>query len=122
VSRILRIRSEITWPHGEAEVLAGLRAGFRFETIGVFAKARPGIMHVTNHQARWLTDPRKTRGAIDLGGTFEVYPASRLVIRFDLGGVFIPLGDRFVSAVDPTPIAPIPSWNLQGGAGFAIRF
>ncbi len=116
------IRSEITWPHGETEAFAGLRAGFRLGGVGIFAKARPGIMRLTSYQTRWLTNSAKTRGALDLGGIVEFYPASRLVIRFDLGGVFVPLGDRFVSAVDPTPIAPVPSWNLQGGVGLAVRF
>jgi len=121
-SRLSGIRSEITWPHGETEVLAGLRAGFRVGGVGSFARARPGIMRLTDYQTRYLTDPGKTRPALDLGGTVEFYPASRLVIRADLGGVFIPLGDRYVSAVAPTPVAPTDSWNLQGGIGFAVRF
>jgi len=115
------LRAGVTWPHGETEALAGLRAGFRFGNAGIFARVRPGIIRLTDHQTRWLTDSAKTRGALDLGGTFEYSPASRLVIRFDLGKVFIPLGDRFVSAVDPLPITPVASWNLHGGIGFAIR-
>ena len=115
------IRSGITWPHGETEALAGLRAGFRFGGVGLFAKARPGIILLTDHQTRWLTSSDKVRGALDLGGTLELYPSSRLVIRFDLGRTFIPLGDRYVST-DRTVTAPVPSWNVQGGVGFAIRF
>ncbi len=117
------VRSEVTWPHSETEVLAGLRAGFRFEGVGIglFAKARPGIIRLTDYQTRWLTNPDKVHGALDLGATIELYPASRVVIRFDLGKVFIPLGDRYVS-VDRTVTAPVPSWNLQGGVGFAFRF
>lgn len=116
------IRSEITWPHGETEALVGLKAGLRACGVGVFAKARPGIMRLTDFQTRWLTNPAKIRGALDLGGIVEFYPSSRLVIRVDVGGLFVPLGDRYVSAVEPTPIAPVDSWSLQAGIGFGIRF
>jgi hypothetical protein len=116
------IRSEITSPHGETEALLGLKMGLRWGGFGLFAKARPGIVRLTDYQTRWLTDPQKTRAALDLGGILELYPASRLVIRFDLGGLFVPLGDRYVSPVAPAPTVPVEAWNLQGGVGLAVRF
>ncbi|RPI21109.1 MAG: hypothetical protein EHM61_25555 [Acidobacteria bacterium] len=116
------IRAEVRWPHGETELFAGLRAGFRFNGVGFFAKARPGLMLITDHQARRFVEASKIRPALDLGGILEFYPSSRLIIRVELGRVFIPLGDHFVSAVAPSPVAPTASWNLQGGIGFAVRF
>jgi len=115
------IRAGITRPHGETEAVAGLRAGLRFGGVGIFAKARPGIVRLTDHQVRWLTDSGKIRGALDLGAAVELYPSTRLVIRIDLGGLYMPLGDRFVS-VDRTVVAPTTSWNTHGGIGFAVRF
>lgn len=97
------------------EGLFGVKAGKRFEKVGVFGKARPGFLHASKGEIR----PRpntlcvavfpppagcfetisKSNFALDLGGVVEVYPTKRTIIRFDAGDTMIFLGDRNIPAV-----------------------
>ena len=129
----------------------GVKAGKRFEQVGVFVKARPGFVHFGEGDLQERRDvacitifppPRgcfegkgRTDFAFDVGGVFEYYPSRRTIIRFDAGDTIIRMGEHKVPIVinsDPVSGAPVrvvvgtaPSetpHNFQASIGFGIRF
>jgi hypothetical protein len=133
------------------EGLFGVKAGKRFEKVGIFGKARPGFMHASKGDIRPRTGSlciaifpppagcfetsSKTNFALDLGGVVEVYPTKRTIIRFDAGDTMVFLGDRSVPAViNPGAGILAPSFltiirapaetthNFQFNVGVGFRF
>ena len=110
----------------QTQLLAGVRGGFRTERVGAFARVRPGLIHFSERffqpeipcilifppPESCLVDA--TNLALDLGGTVEVYPTPRSVIRIDAGDTLI----RF----DRTQLDPAWKHNLQFSAGGGLRF
>ena len=116
---------------------AGVKAGKRFETFGIFAKARPGIVSFSNtpsflgfDEGQDLPIPfirfkRRNSFSFDLGGVLEFYPSRRLITRFDLGDTII----RYGSTVLPFGLGPEviatnaeTMHNFQFSAGVGFRF
>jgi hypothetical protein len=110
----------------QTQVRAGARAGIRLGRVAAFARVRPGFVHFTERflapdigcvalfppPEACLIDA--TNFALDIGGTVEVSPSARTVIRVDIGDTLI----RFNrSELDP-------AWrnNLQIAAGGGVRF
>ncbi|MCA1566639.1 MAG: porin family protein [Acidobacteria bacterium] len=135
----------------KSQALFGIKAGKRFEQVGLFVKARPGLVHFSEGDLREPRDfacitifppPRgcfeakgRTDFAFDVGGVFEYYPSRRTLIRFDAGDTIIRMGEHRVPIVinsDPATGAPVrvgvvtaPSettHNFQGSIGFGFRF
>ena len=83
------------------EAVAGLKAGKRFQTWGIFAKARPGLVSFSEGELNFVQTGRGgpfpfifqlnrvTSFATDLGGVLEFYPSRRIVTRFDAGDTLI---------------------------------
>jgi hypothetical protein len=136
----------------KSQGLFGVKAGKRFEQVGVFAKARPGFVRFGEGD---LSRPRpdtaciavvpppagcfeatpQTHFAFDVGGVFEYYPSPRTLIRFDAGDTLVRLGEHRVPVVlNPADGVSAPArvvvgrapsettHNFQGGIGFGIRF
>jgi len=111
----------------------GLKAGVRKHRVGVFAKARPGVMWFGEFPARGNCSPTNFGSvcgvshekdfALDVGGVLEFYPADRLIIRADLGDTIIKYPQR-VFATFPTPLTVNGGWknNLQLSFGVGWRF
>jgi len=136
--------------HGGQKIqgLFGVKAGKKFEKVGVFAKARPGFIRFSQGDFEpapvvcILVFPpplgcyqpvAKTNFAFDVGGVVEVYPSSRTIIRFDAGDTIIRFGQRFVAAQNPAtspfviPLVALPvpaetKHNFQGSIGVGFRF
>ena len=133
------------------EGLFGLKAGKRFEKIGVFGKARPGFLHANKGDLQPIPGIlcgvvfpppvgcfeaiSKSSFAFDFGGVVELYPTKRTIIRFDVGDTIVRLDKRNVTAVlNPVPGSLQPSrlvvigvpaettHNLQENAGIGFRF
>jgi hypothetical protein len=127
--------------------LFGVKAGKRFERVGVFAKARPGFVRfekgdyfqpggcpqVFPFPLGCFRPVARTNFAIDLGGVIEVYPSKNTLIRFDAGDTIIRFGRRNVAVQQappffgPTGLGVITrpaetSHNFQASAGFGFRF
>ncbi|HEX3142491.1 MAG TPA: hypothetical protein VHQ64_00840 [Pyrinomonadaceae bacterium] len=125
----------------------GVKAGKRFEKIGVFAKARPGFIRYSRGDYREPGGPciaifpqpigcfqaqGRTSFAIDLGGVFEYYPTKRTIIRFDAGDTIVRLPARNVAAFQSNTasflslvVVPAPAEtrnHFQASAGFGFRF
>ena len=123
--------------------LFGVKAGRRYETFGVFAKARPGFVHFSagDLQASGgciaifppplscfdVEGRGRTDFALDLGGVVELYPSSRTILRFDVGDTVLRSGEHNVP-VRTLPfnvVIPVPdrtTHNFQGSVGFGFRF
>ena len=112
---------------GETEAFFGVKAGTRFDQFGLFAKARPGVIHFGGGSAAERLS-QKTQFACDLGGVFEYYPSPRWLVRADFGDTIIPFGNTtFLSPLGGTSAGPNvvrlgTTHNFQGSVGFAIRF
>ena len=127
------------------QVLAGVKAGKRFESWGIFAKARPGIVSFSDGNSEYVplangsTFPfefrnnRATHFAVDLGAVLEFYPSKRIVTRFEAGDTLIHYGERQTNffGFDPvtgnTTLIPFTlrsetRHNFQFVAGVGWRF
>lgn len=126
------------------QVVAGVKVGKRFDTWGIFAKVRPGVVSFS----RGDVNPRLTPGgpfpfefetkrlmnfATDFGGVLEFYPSRRIVTRFDLGDTIVHFGQRRTNAVGFNPttgevfLVPVTrpartTHNFQFSAGVGFRF
>ena len=125
----------------------GVKAGKRFEKVGVFAKARPGFVRYSRGDYREPGGPciavfpqpigcfqalGRASFAIDLGGVFEFYPTKRTIIRFDAGDTIVRLPARNVAAFQTNAtsslslvVVPAPAEtrnHIQLSAGFGFRF
>jgi len=85
------------------EVVGGIKAGKRFKTFGIFAKARPGFVSFSQGQVDAFVSPatlfqleysRLTHFATDVGGVIEFYPSRKIVARFDAGDTIVYMGQR----------------------------
>ena len=128
--------------------LFGIKAGKRFEKVGVFGKARPGFIRFQKGDYVFgsdvvcpLQDPSplscfhpvaRSNFALDIGGVLEIYPSKRTLIRVDVGDTIITLDARKVAAL--RTFAGSPGFNvvqfapsetshkLQISIGFGFRF
>ncbi len=117
------------------QVFAGVRAGIRRESFGIFAKARPGLMNfarLPNHTRCDISasprlvcqDESQTNFAFDVGGVIEFYPTPRTIVRFDAGDTIV----RFQAAgptqnFTSTVFTPAKTThNFQASIGIGFRF
>lgn len=112
--------------------LVGVRAGKRFEHVGVFAKARPGAMSLGNvttgfdcDEGGTFTTCRPEHGAfaLDLGAVVEFYPTRRAIIRADAGDTMLRF-KRVTGGFLGNPVQTSGEFihNLQLSVGFGYRF
>jgi hypothetical protein len=129
--------------------LFGVKVGKRYESFGVFAKARPGFVNFEQGDLQGRPNvlcpaifPRplgcfepkgRTDFALDLGGVLELYPSRGTFIRFDAGDTIlradahtVPGQFRSSNGVLINNVAVgLPAettHNFQGGVGFGFRF
>lgn len=99
-------QSSVSFQDGGAAIsaFAGLKAGIRRRHLGVFFKARPGIISFSDAAASSsaispiLTTTRKTHAALDMGGVLEFYPWARMILRVDAGGLLVRNGDAVLAS------------------------
>lgn len=121
----------------KTQFLAGVKYGFRGKRIGVFGKARPGLIRFNAFEsidARFIV-PSPTGGPpidvlfaisekpatffnMDVGGVFEYYTSKRTMIRYDIGDTIIHYNAQKPRDVNPT----FTRHNLQMSLGFGFRF
>ena len=124
--------------------LFGIKAGKRFESVGIFAKARPGFVNFDQGDLRLRPDilcvqivPTpigcfETRGrtdfAFDVGGVVELYPTARSIIRLDAGDTILRTGRHTVPVTVPNRgtfvvgVGSDTTHNFQGSVGVGVRF
>jgi hypothetical protein len=120
----------------------GVKAGKRFRSFGVFAKARPGFVsfgssfklvgtHPTTRFGRPAVEGifevgRRTFFSTDVGGVLELYPSRRWLLRFDGGDTVIRYGERHINNRFFIPLIltapPETRHNFQFSTGVGFRF
>jgi hypothetical protein len=119
----------------KAQFLAGVKAGFREDKFGLYAKARPGVMYFSSlpsHRTCTFASPvnpicvaeSQTNFALDLGGVFEYYPSPRTIIRVDAGDTIVRFQEAGPTQISTsTIVTPAHTGhNFQMSIGFAFRF
>jgi hypothetical protein len=120
----------------------GVKAGKRFRSFGVFAKARPGFVSFDGtftpvlagtEVINGMTFPvfdfthvgRTTHFSADVGGVLEVYASRRVTARFDLGDTIIRYGPHddvdFTNGAEFFRTATQVTHNFQFSAGVSLR-
>ena len=108
-----------------ALVFAGVKAGRRFDKVGVFAKARPGFTSSFTRQTGpgFFNSERVTKPALDLGVVLEYYPSKHSVVRFDASDVIIGFGDDLIRETRcPCPRRLGTKNSLYLSIGYGFRF
>ncbi|HEX8282949.1 MAG TPA: outer membrane beta-barrel protein [Pyrinomonadaceae bacterium] len=120
----------------------GVKVGKRWNTFGVFAKARPGLISFSDTLVPVAAGSgvfngfdyvreRKTHFSMDVGGVLEFYPSRRTLVRFDAGDTIIRYGEHPDIVPAPGTLLPLPSLgtgraevrhNFQFAAGVGFRF
>ena len=134
------------------EGLFGVKAGKRFEKVGIFGKVRPGFLYASKGHLRQpsgfaciaifpppagcFETTGKNSFALDLGAVVEFYPTRRTIIRIDAGDTLLRLDERLVSGTNDRsqfslPPLPFPvvvgvasetTHNFQSSIGVGFRF
>src|SRR5215471_11208187 len=90
----------------------GVKAGMRSRYVGIFAKARPGIMFIGEVTSSFncsgngfatICRPSHNNFALDMGGVIEFYPSSRTIMRFDAGDTSVRMRNA-TAGILSTPI------------------
>ena len=114
----------------KTEMFLGGKLGRRGERVGLFAKARAGMVRfgeVFDCPAKDVDRcGRIARAelALDLGGVLEFYPSRRTTVRFDFGDLMIRFGERNLldSARTGTFVQPSHrTHNFQFNIGYGVR-
>lgn len=114
----------------------GVKLGKRFEKFGIFGKVRPGFISIDrvftvlpgppqpNFTINFKIE-RENFFSTDFGGVLELYPSSRMLVRFDAGDTMIRHPARFVPFDFGGPVilarGPKYSHNFQFTAGVGFR-
>jgi hypothetical protein len=117
----------------KTQAFAGVRAGARSRYVGLFAKARPGVMFIGEVTSGFDCNgtsfgrtcrPNHNNFALDVGGVLELYPSGRAIVRLDAGDTIV----RIREARGGTGVlfggtgAGDTTHNFQFSAGFGYRF
>ena len=111
----------------------GAKGGVRNKRVGVFAKARPGVMWFGEFPSRGGCSTTSFGAAcgvshekdfaIDLGAVVEFYPTERTIIRVDVGDTLIKYPDRTIAIGNTfTALQGETKSNFQFSLGFGWRF
>jgi hypothetical protein len=112
--------------------LVGVKAGTRTRYVGVFAKARPGVMFIgevtsgfncSSNSLGRSCRPSHNNFALDAGGVLELYPSARTIIRLDAGDTIVRIRNANGSGLlfGGTATSDI-THNFQFSVGFGYRF
>ena len=112
------------------EGLFGPKIGLRTESVGIFAKVRPGVISFSNTVQGITINPnvpfsfsvqtgRLTEPAIDLGTVIEFYPARDWAWRTDVGDTLVFYHSSSFSGIR---VPGTTRSNLQLNTGLQYRF
>ena len=115
-----------------AQGFVGLKAGARSKYVGVFAKARPGVMFIGESTSGFDCEsqglfracrPERNHLALDAGIVTEFYPTSRAIVRVDLGDTIVRFKSAGRNVFDGTEFSSTNvTHNFQASIGFGYRF
>ena len=112
--------------------LVGVKVGMRSRYVGVFAKARPGVMFIGEVTSGFncgrngvvtICRPSHNNFALDAGGVLEFYPSSRTIVRVDAGDTIVHIRNATAGILLSNPlITSDTTQNFQFSVGFGYRF
>jgi hypothetical protein len=116
----------------KGQLFVGGKAGGRSRYVGVFAKARPGVMFIgevtsdfscSRNGFATICRPSHNNFALDAGGVLEFYPSSRTIIRFDSGDTIVRIRNSNAGILFSNPSSTSDTThNFQVSVGFGYRF
>ncbi|MFN2454809.1 MAG: hypothetical protein ABR577_11375 [Pyrinomonadaceae bacterium] len=115
----------------KTQAFAGIKSGKRFNHIGFFAKARPGVMFIGEVTSSLdckagrnftVCRPNHNNFAFDTGGIIEVYPTKHAIIRLDVGDTIIRLKRTGGGLLFPAETITNTTHNFQASIAFSYRF
>ena len=115
----------------KTQAFAGVRAGTRTRYVGVFAKARPGVMFIGEVTSGFNCNgtsfgrtcrPSHNNFALDAGGVLELYPSSRAIVRLDAGDTIVRIRNATTGVIGSPVATSDTTHNFQFSVGFGYRF
>ena len=115
----------------KAQGFVGVRAGARSKYVGVFAKARPGVMFIGEVTSGFdcnstsfgqVCRPEHSHFALDVGGVLEFYPTRRAIIRVDAGDTIVRVNNATRGFFTGSQSTSDITHNFQASVGFGYRF
>lgn len=127
LSSLLRLDGEVMYfpenpsgNFGETLALGGVKIGKEIDSVGIFAKVRPGVINFGGrHFDSRMSE--KIHPALDLGVTLKYYARRQFFLRMDIGDLIVPFrGTPYQSVRDLTSLGTTHSLLAEFGLG--IRF
>jgi hypothetical protein len=115
----------------KTQAFAGVRAGARSRYVGLFAKARPGVMFIGEVTSGFNCNgtsfgrtcrPSHNNLALDAGGVLELYPSPRAIIRLDAGDTIVRIRNATAGVIGSPAVTSDTTHNFQFSVGFGYRF
>ena len=109
----------------------GVKAGARTNRVGVFAKARPGVMFIGEVTSGFNCSgtsfgrtcrPSHNNFALDAGGVLELYPSARTIVRLDAGDTIVRIRNATAGVIGGPTTTSDTTHNFQFSVGFGYRF
>lgn len=109
----------------------GIKAGTRTRRVGIFAKARPGVMFIGEVTSGFNCSgtsfgqtcrPSHNNFALDAGGVLELYPSARTIVRFDAGDTIVRIRNTTAGVLLNPTVTNDTTHNFQFSVGFGYRF
>jgi Outer membrane protein beta-barrel domain len=130
VNRYLAIETEANYfpqnpdgNFGQTQWVVGLRAGYDFRGLGLYAKLRPGFVRFGGEAYRAYNGNNPVRPAIDLGAVLQYFPHQGHVgVRFDWGDTLISMPAQVRPTGSATTVSGGLRHNFQGEIGVVVRF
>jgi hypothetical protein len=107
---------------GQTLVSAGVKAGIRSKKIGIFAKAKPGVIHFGGNAFKAHNNGSRDYFSFDVGGVLEYYSNSHILLRLDISDNIIDFGNDLFNRGFPVSERPGVSHNRQLSFGVSYRF
>jgi hypothetical protein len=115
----------------KTQAFAGVKAGTRTRYVGVFAKARPGVMFIGEVTSGFNCNstsfgqtcrPSHNNFALDAGGVLELYPSARTIVRLDAGDTIVRIRNATAGVIGSPTVTNDTTHNFQFSVGFGYRF
>lgn len=115
----------------KTQAFAGIRAGARSRYVGLFAKARPGVMFIgevtsgfncSSNGLGQTCRPSHNNFALDAGGVLELYPSPRTIVRLDAGDTIVRIRNTTRGLLGSSTAVSDTTHNFQFSVGFGYRF
>ena len=115
----------------KTQALVGVKAGTRTRYVGVFAKARPGVMFIGEVTSGLNCNgtsfgqtcrPSHNNFALDAGGVLELYPSARTIVRLDAGDTIVRIRNATAGVIGSPVVTNDTTHNFQFSVGFGYRF